>query len=389
MTARGARILSICMCANVANALAIKIRGVDHRFLWSARLRSSLPRRESAAPCYPAPQSKRHWALACLAFVWLLGCGHYGDFTLPVLNTPAPAPVILTLQPTPVLSPVPGEWDSSDVLNPSVVYHDRQFWNYYSGFDGSVWSTGLATSPDGIAWTRRGRVLATDASSWDRGYIAANGSALWRNGELLYWYEAGDRGGPLRIGLARSRDGFHFQKEPKPVLDLGPYQSWDERDVADPYVIEIGGWLYMYYLGQDRAVPPHQRIGVARSRDGVSWEKLRSSPVVDMSAPGSGGMDENGAGEPAVFEWRGHYWMLLTGTNAHQHRTLAALWSNDGIHWTQQPQVFSGDQPWDSTVLCDPTVVVTDTGVRVWFGGGDVASPDEGLHGQIGVGTLQ
>ncbi len=329
-------------------------------------------------------------ALACLAILCLLSCGRYADFTLPKLDGPSSAPITLTLQPKPVLSPGPsGEWDSSDVLNPSVVYHDRQFWNFYSGFDGSVWSTGLATSRDGIDWTRRGRVLAPDAGSWDRGYIAANGSALWRNGEFLYWYEAGDHDGPKRIGLARSPDGLHFRKESQPVLDVGPYQSWDERAVADPYVIEAGGWLYMYYLGQDRAVPPHQRIGVARSRDGVSWERLRSNPIVDMAAPGSGGMDENGAGEPAVFVWGGYYRMLITGRDAHEHRSLAALWSNDGIHWNRQPQVFSGDQPWNRTVLCDPAVVVDAGDARVWFGGGDQARPDEGLHGQIGVGTLQ
>lgn len=320
----------------------------------------------------------------------LLSCGHYADFTLPKLDAPPPAPITLALQPKPVLSPGgPGEWDSSDVLNPSVVFHDRQFWNFYSGFDGATWYTGLASSPDGFAWTRRGRVLAPDPDSWEHRYIAANGSAIWRNGEFLYWYEGGDRDGAKRIGLARSSDGLHFRKEPRPVLDIGPYQSWDERAVADPYVIETGGWLYLYYLGQDRAVPPHQRIGVARSRDGLSWEKLRSNPIVDMAPPGTAGMDENGVGEPAVFIWSGTYRMLITGRDAHEHRRLAALWSNDGIHWTRQTQVFSGDQPWDSTVICDPTVVVDGAVVRVWFGGGDVAKNDERLHGQIGAGTLQ
>jgi hypothetical protein len=32
-------------------------------------------------------------------------------------------------------------------------------------------------------------------------------------------------------------------------------------------------------------------------------------------------------------------------------------------------------------------LVIGDT-IMVWFGGGDVASPDENLHGQIGFGTL-
>jgi hypothetical protein len=32
---------------------------------------------------------------------------------------------------------------------------------------------------------------------------------------------------------------------------------------------------------------------------------------------------------------------------------------------------------------------MTPEGIRVWFGGGDVASPDQNLHGQIGVGILK
>lgn len=324
------------------------------------------------------------------ALLGLLSCGHYADFTLPVLKTARLSPVSLTQLATPVLSPAaPGDWDGSEVLNPSIVFHDGQLWNFYSGYDGHTWSTGLATSSDGMTWTRRGRVLAPDPNGWDRGYIAANGAALWHNNEFLYWYQAGAQDGVMRIGLARSNDGLHFRKQPNPVLDVGPYMSWDERAVADPYVIESGEWLYMYYLGQDRAVPPHQRIGLARSRDGVAWEKLRSNPVVDMPPPGLGGMDENGAGEPAVFVWRARYWMLMTGRDAREHRSLAALTSTDGVHWTRQAGRFTGDQPWDQTVLCDPTVIVSGDRVRVWFGGGDEPRPDQGLHGQIGAGTLQ
>ena len=49
---------------------------------------------------------------------------------------------------------------------------------------------------------------------------------------------------------------------------------------------------------------------------------------------------------------------------------------------------YKGTQAWNSKVICDPTVVVEGDVVKVWFGGGDVASPDENLHGQIGFATL-
>ena len=90
-----------------------------------------------------------------------------------------------------------------------------------------------------------------------------------------------------------------------------------------------------------------------------------------------------------MFVWREHYWMLITGRDVYEHRRLAALWSNDGIHWTRQPREFAGDQFWNRAVICDPTVLVDAASMRVWFGGGDVARNDEGLHGQIGVGSLQ
>jgi hypothetical protein len=39
-------------------------------------------------------------------------------------------------------------------------------------------------------------------------------------------------------------------------------------------------------------------------------------------------------------------------------------------------------------VICDPTVDRSDGRLTVWFGGGDAASPDENLNGQIGVAWL-
>ena len=133
----------------------------------------------------------------------LAGCGHYGDFTLPVLEGGSQGTVHLKLGEAPVLMRGSGgEWDSSDALNPSVLRRDGQFWNFYSGFDGKVWRTGAATSADGATWTKRGAVLSPEGG-WEGSYIAANGSALWRNGEFLIWYEAGDKDGEKRIGLAR------------------------------------------------------------------------------------------------------------------------------------------------------------------------------------------
>ena len=288
----------------------------------------------------------------------------------------------LEAKPNPVLTRAEG-WESGDVLNPSVVRWDKVLINLYSGFDGRTWHTGLATSEDGQEWTRKGKALSPDPRTWEAGYIAGNGSALVVANQFWYWYVAGSKDRP-RLGLARSADLRNWSRQPAAVLEPGPYQSWDEYGVADPYVIRIDPYFYLYYLGQDRA--RRQRLGVARSTDGTHWYKLRSNPILEMGEEGA--FDENGLGEPAVWSSNGFYWMLYTGRDSHENRRMGLARSTDGIHWTRLPAVFAGSQPWDAKVICDPTVLVEGGTVRVWFGGGDVASPDENLHGQIGYGVL-
>jgi sucrose-6-phosphate hydrolase SacC (GH32 family) len=304
----------------------------------------------------------------------LAGCGRYGDFALPRLAGERNITLRVRLDPQAVI-----ERDgSSDVLNPSVV-RLQSFLNLYSEFDGRTWHTALAESSDGRNWSKKGRVLSPDPTTWEGSYIAANGSALVENGKWWYWYQSGK--GIPGIGLARSDDGLHWRKEPRPALEPGPRGSWDERGVADPYVLKLGSEYYVYYLGQNRA--RQQQIGVARSTDGLHWEKLLSNPV--MEAPDSG----NGIGEPAVWQWKGWYWMLYTARSKTEQRTLREARSLDGVHWEQLGEPIRGTENWDREVVCDPSVVLDGDSALLWFGGGDKPRPDEHLDGQIGFGIIE
>ena len=317
----------------------------------------------------------RRRSFLCLAALAPAGCGRYGDFTLPRVAGGDPAMTFaFDERPEPVLA----RGDARDALNPSVV-DGRSM--YYSVNDGRAWRTALATSQDGVAWRKRGEILAPDPHTWEGSYIAANGSALLHAGAVWYWYVAGPMERP-RIGLWR--DG-RPRKEPQPVVDVGPFRSWDETGVADPCVIRIEPYFYMYYLGQDRA--RRQRLGLARSADGLRWEKLRSNPILELG--GAGAFDEVGLGEPAVWMSHGFYWMLYTGRDAAEYRRLGLARSVDGVEWRKLPAVFGGSQAWDSKVVCDASVVVEGSQIRVWFGGGDVAAPVGNLNGQIGYAVLR
>ncbi len=145
--------------------------------------------------------------------------------------------------------------------------------------------------------------------------------------------------------MAQSADGLVWNKRDRPVLDTGPRGSWDERGVADPYVVSFGDFLYMFYLGQDRA--HRQRLGVARSRDGVEWTKLRDNPVLELGGPGE--FDERGLGEPAVWTSSGWYWMLYTGRDRHEQRRIGLARSHDGVRWEKvgAGAIFAGGDDWN------------------------------------------
>lgn len=311
----------------------------------------------------------------------LAGCGRYAGFQV----TQGQLPHLTyhwSAEPSPVIARGPsGSFDAVDVLNPSVIFRDGRYWNLYSGFDGRIWHTGLASSADGRSWTKSGRILSPDPTTWEGSYIAANGSALGVGSEVYYWYQAGN---PPRIGLARSTDLKSWTKEPRPVLDFGPRGAWDERAAADPYVIRFGDWFYLYYLGEDRA--RRQRLGVARSQDGVHWTRLRANPILELGPDGS--FDENGLGEPAVWPAAGGFYMLYTGRARNEVRRMGLARSADGVQWERTSLLIEGAEPWNAKVICDATVLAKDGVLRVWFGGGDIPHPAENIHGQIGFGTL-
>ncbi len=306
-------------------------------------------------------------AAVILSFsIFASSCGRYSDFSQ-VSGDPEPVTWRWTADPNPLF------WEPTavDTLNPSVANGKL----FYSVFDGKTWHTGLEGET----------VFSPDPATWEGEYIAANSSILYRDGEYLQWYHGGGPQVP-QIGLARSRDGKTWTRETHPVLKTGPYGSWDERGVADPYVIESDGSLLMFYLGQDRA--HRQRLGIARSDDGITWTRLVTNPILEKGDPLD--FDELGLGEPAVWHSHGMWWMLYTGRDRKEVRRMGLAKSRDLRTWEKiSGFVIEGDQPWNEKTLCDAhTERQSDGRVKVWFGGGDVAHPAERVNGKIGTGWL-
>jgi len=108
---------------------------------------------------------------------------------------------------------------------------------------------GLATSPDGITWTYRKTILTLGAGgTWDDTFLRYT-SVTWILGVWYAMYSGYD-GTNYRLGLATSSDGFTYTKFLRnPVVDIGAGGAWDSLHVAAPSLFQIRRKFYVYYVG--------------------------------------------------------------------------------------------------------------------------------------------
>ncbi len=78
---------------------------------------------------------------------------------------------------------------------------------------------------------------------------------------------------------------------------LKPELPWEKDCIEAPSVVQRGDSLVMFYAGAYNNAP--QQIGVARSKDGVHWERLSKEPFLPVGKPGSWNSSESG--HPGAF----------------------------------------------------------------------------------------
>lgn len=309
---------------------------------------------------------------------------------------------VVSIQQQPVMSVTDGDWDGIDVANPSIFLWKGVYVNFYSGWNGTIWQTGVATSHDGIMWNKEptpvNPVLTPGSNAqWSTQYIAANGSAILFNGQVYHYFHGEDAGSATRIGLstATTANMTYQTALPNAVVNPGQPGAYDDLGVADPYVVKVGSQLWMYYLAYDHNYV--FTIARAVSSDGVNWTK---DPAGEIFSGASTDFDSDGAGEPCVFWNEGYWYMIYTGNHIttvngvqQSYRSLMWAWSHDGQHWSKggllMPQSY---RPfWASQAMADATVLPTgnnDGTFYLWFLGGDIAQPAQGMNGRIGMMTI-
>jgi len=129
-----------------------------------------------------------------------------------------------------------------------------------------MWFTGnnhmcdlhLAISPDGIRWD----LVTPDPL----GFPCYCPTVVFDEGVYKMWFTLADESGDMAIHYATSSDGLAWTPH---GLALRPDRPWERRHVLYPFVLKRDRTYELYYTSYDRIC----ELAVARSEDGIHWEK--------------------------------------------------------------------------------------------------------------------
>ncbi len=141
--------------------------------------------------------------------------------------------------PEPLLKPgAAGDWDEKQVLAPDVLKTDSGYIMYYSGVGASgIQMIGMATSTDGVTWTKY-----NDPATTDKPFIDSD-----------------------------------------PIFQSGEKGAWDASWVHQPRVFQTAdGWV-MIYRGTSDKNGSIMKLGLATSEDGIHWERYAGNPIFKPS----------------------------------------------------------------------------------------------------------
>ncbi len=170
-----------------------------------------------------------------------------------------------TLDETPLL--VKGasghDWDSGWIQPWMALHTPDGYFIYYTGSKGGI---GVATSPDGLTWTKyddpattepiyksSDPILVINPAGWDD-YFIDDPTVRWtENGYEMFYDAWGELGSTMAIGYATSPDGIHWTRySDAPILP--PYEPHHTFISA---VIVVDAVYYLYYVA-DPVMPDRE-----------------------------------------------------------------------------------------------------------------------------------
>lgn len=216
----------------------------------------------------------------------------------------------------PVLAMFPQVWNpwEEEIGAPSVIVVDGIFHMWYTArsgaYDGGATPSACivhATSENSIDWLREELPCMKADRLWEK-YSVQNPSVIFEDGVFKIWYIGGDYEIGDAVGYGTSADGVKWEKyDGNPIFINEPSRRWEHLSIGSASLLRHGDWYYMAYTAYEHLT--HGRICLARSKDGINWERHRNNPII--TGGNEGFWDVNYVSKPSmIFEgdqWRMYY----------------------------------------------------------------------------------
>lgn len=276
----------------------------------------------------------------------------------------------------PVLTPTPNAWDADYTVDPKVLYDGKIYRMWYNGGGSGTTGIGYASSANGVTWFKHNGPVLTPGPPgvWDSAIVQL-GSVNWNGTLFQMWYRGSnttivDKGA---IGLATSKDGVSWTKYfGNPVLKPSDI---DQGYLASPFVIKFELTYSMWYTGRNATYPkssPFSSILYATSYDGIRWNKVPSAVLSPSTDPNA--WDSSSVYSPSAFYNSTTFWLWYSalGKNSMTPQIGFAT-SPDGSTWTRSSlnPILSPGAPstWDSAGVEQPTFVLGGLGLMLYYDG--------------------
>ena len=191
-----------------------------------------------------------------------------------------------------------------------MYYNARQ----YPGW-GPGESVGRATANSLTGtWERSAAPVLTlgNPGEWDSGLICPNSVLpLDTGGFIMFYYASDDFNSTWLMGMATSPDGITWTKyndpntaqppfaDSDPIMPPGEAGAFDQFGVVGASVLKKEGYFEMYYSGVNATCGV---IGYASSVDGITWEKWPENPIyVIANDPYAVAINANLFEQPGIF----------------------------------------------------------------------------------------
>ncbi len=154
-----------------------------------------------------------------------------------------------------------GNWNCGRAIDAEVIPFKGKYFLYYATRDSEfkIQMQGVAVAPgntnfDRGDWTNfstDGPMLKPELP-WERDCIEA-ASVINKNGELFMFYAGGYNNAPQQIGVAKSNDGVHWERlSDQPFLPNGRPGDWNSSESGHPHIFaNPAGDDYLFFQGNN------------------------------------------------------------------------------------------------------------------------------------------